>query len=158
MLREVLCCSPLVRGAPTQIGYDRIFRVTVVSFLDRFNFCLAGVKRSCIHFVTGDGRIIPFDTYNMFHRLRTPRPEHARAGICERRSDRKVLIFALLLGCCQAGVSWCCLGSALATDRQYSDVSLVMLPVAVAILALAGLLFWLAFRRRSDPSAPPPDR
>ena len=42
--------------------------MTVVSFLDRFNFCLAGVKRSCIHFVTSDGRIIPFDTYNMFHR------------------------------------------------------------------------------------------
>jgi hypothetical protein len=25
--------------------------------LDRFNFCLAGVKRSCIHFVTPGGRI-----------------------------------------------------------------------------------------------------
>ena len=55
-----------------QIGYDRVFRVTVVSFLDRFNFCLAGVKRSCIHFVTSDGRIIPFDTYNMFHRPGLP--------------------------------------------------------------------------------------
>ncbi len=67
VLREVLCCLPLVE-VPTSIGYDRVFRVTVVSFLDRFNFCLAGVKRSCIHFVTGDGRVIPFDTYNMFHR------------------------------------------------------------------------------------------
>jgi uncharacterized radical SAM superfamily Fe-S cluster-containing enzyme len=67
VLREVLCCMPLVE-VPPEIGYDRVFRVTVVSFLDRFNFCLAGVKRSCIHFVTGDGRIIPFDTYNMFHR------------------------------------------------------------------------------------------
>jgi uncharacterized radical SAM superfamily Fe-S cluster-containing enzyme len=67
VLHEVLCCLPLVE-VPAQIGYDRIFRVTVVSFLDRFNFCLAGVKRSCIHFVTEDQRIIPFDTYNMFHR------------------------------------------------------------------------------------------
>jgi len=67
VLHEVLCCLPLVE-APAQIGYDRVFRVTVVSFLDRFNFCLAGVKRSCIHFVTDDGRVIPFDTYNMFHR------------------------------------------------------------------------------------------
>jgi len=73
VLREVLCCLPLVE-VPAAIGYDRVFRVTVVSFLDRFNFCLAGVKRSCIHFVTGDGRIIPFDTYNMFHR---PRPAAA---------------------------------------------------------------------------------
>ncbi|HEU0215412.1 MAG TPA: radical SAM protein [Stellaceae bacterium] len=67
VLHEVLCCLPLVE-APAAIGYDRVFRVTVVSFLDRFNFCLAGVKRSCIHFVTDDGRIIPFDTYNMLHR------------------------------------------------------------------------------------------
>jgi len=76
VLHEVLCCLPLVE-APASIGYDRIFRVTVVSFLDRFNFCLAGVKRSCIHFVTGDGRIIPFDTYNMFHRPGLP----ARAAV-----------------------------------------------------------------------------
>jgi len=73
VLHEVLCCLPMVE-VPAAIGYDRVFRVAVVSFLDRFNFCLAGVKRSCIHFVTGDGRIIPFDTYNMFHR---PRPGRA---------------------------------------------------------------------------------
>ena len=78
VLREVLCCLPLVE-VPAAIGYDRIFRVTVVSFLDRFNFCLAGVKRSCIHFVTDDGRIIPFDTYNMFHRPGLPAPA-GRAG------------------------------------------------------------------------------
>jgi hypothetical protein len=62
---------PLVE-VPPETGYDRVFRVTVVSFLDRFNFCLAGVKRSCIHFVTDDGRIIPFDTCNMFHRPGLP--------------------------------------------------------------------------------------
>ena len=67
VLQEVLCCLPLVE-APAALGYDRVFRVTIVQFFDRFNFCLAGVKRSCIHFVTGDGRVIPFDTYNMFHR------------------------------------------------------------------------------------------
>jgi uncharacterized radical SAM superfamily Fe-S cluster-containing enzyme len=71
VLHEVLCCLPLVE-VPAQIGYDRVFRVTVVSFLDRFNFCLAGVKRSCIHFVTDDRRIIPFDTYNLFHRPGLP--------------------------------------------------------------------------------------
>jgi uncharacterized radical SAM superfamily Fe-S cluster-containing enzyme len=69
-LRAVLCCLPLVE-VPEEIGYDRVFRVTIIEFLDRFNFCLAGVKRSCIHFVTDQEKIIPFDTYNMFHR---PRP------------------------------------------------------------------------------------
>jgi len=67
VLREVMCCLPQVE-VPDSIGYDRVFRVTVLQFLDRFNFCLAGVKRSCVHFVTDDGRIIPFDTYNMLHR------------------------------------------------------------------------------------------
>jgi 7,8-dihydro-6-hydroxymethylpterin dimethyltransferase len=67
VLHEILCCLPLVE-LPASLGYDRVFRVTIVSFLDRFNFCLAGVKRSCIHFVQPDGRIIPFDTYNLFHR------------------------------------------------------------------------------------------
>jgi hypothetical protein len=70
-LREVLCCLPMVE-VPESIGYDRVFRVTVIQFLDRFNFCLTGVKRSCIHFVTGDGRIIPFDTFNLLHRAATP--------------------------------------------------------------------------------------
>jgi hypothetical protein len=69
VLHEILCCLPLVE-LPAELGYDKVFRVTVVSFLDRFNFCLAGVKRSCIHFITPDGRIIPFDTYNMLHRQR----------------------------------------------------------------------------------------
>jgi hypothetical protein len=69
VLHEILCCLPLVE-LPASLGYDKVFRVTIVSFLDRFNFCLAGVKRSCIHFVTPDGRIIPFDTYNLLHRQR----------------------------------------------------------------------------------------
>jgi 7,8-dihydro-6-hydroxymethylpterin dimethyltransferase len=78
VLREILCCLPLVE-LPAALGYDKVFRVTVVSFLDRFNFCLAGVKRSCIHFVTPGGRIIPFDTYNLLHR-RNARPASSAAG------------------------------------------------------------------------------
>ena len=36
--------------------------------MDAHNFCLGNVKRSCVHFVTPAGRIIPFDTYNLFYR------------------------------------------------------------------------------------------
>jgi 7,8-dihydro-6-hydroxymethylpterin dimethyltransferase len=79
VLREVMCCLPLVE-VPESLAYDRVFRVTIVSFLDRFNFCLAGVKRSCIHFVTDDGRIIPFDTYNMLHRPGLPPLPGGSAG------------------------------------------------------------------------------
>jgi uncharacterized radical SAM superfamily Fe-S cluster-containing enzyme len=44
------------------------FRVVIVQFMDRFDFCVGSVKRSCIHFVTSQGQIIPFDTYNLFYR------------------------------------------------------------------------------------------
>ena len=36
--------------------------------MDRFNFCVANVKRSCVHFVTPAGQLIPFETYNLFYR------------------------------------------------------------------------------------------
>ncbi len=66
-LAEFLCCLPKFE-APAGLSYENIFRVAIVQFMDRFNFCLGGVKRSCIHFVTPNGQIIPFDTYNLFYR------------------------------------------------------------------------------------------
>jgi uncharacterized radical SAM superfamily Fe-S cluster-containing enzyme len=67
VLGDLLCCLPQVE-VPADLGYDKIFRVVIVQFLDRFNFCIASVKRSCIHFVTAEKKIIPFDTYNLFYR------------------------------------------------------------------------------------------
>jgi tetraether lipid synthase len=66
-LAEFLCCLPKVT-VPPGLSYENVFRVAIVAFMDRFNFCLGGVKRSCIHFVTPNGQIIPFDTYNLFYR------------------------------------------------------------------------------------------
>jgi uncharacterized radical SAM superfamily Fe-S cluster-containing enzyme len=66
-LGSLLCCLPEV-PVPQGSGYENVFRVTIVEFLDRFNFCLGNVKRSCVHFVTPEGRIVPFDTYNTFYR------------------------------------------------------------------------------------------
>jgi 7,8-dihydro-6-hydroxymethylpterin dimethyltransferase len=66
-MAEFLCCLPTF-AAPANLTYENIFRITIVQFLDRFNFCVGNVKRSCIHFVTPAGQIIPFDTYNLFYR------------------------------------------------------------------------------------------
>ncbi len=66
-LGDLLCCLPQVE-VPDDLGYDRVFRIVIVQFLDRYNFCVGAVKRSCIHFVTPDAKIIPFDTYNLFYR------------------------------------------------------------------------------------------
>jgi len=53
---------------PQDIGYEHTFRVVIVQFLDRFNFDLGSVKRSCVHFVEPDGKIYPFGTFNTFYR------------------------------------------------------------------------------------------
>jgi len=67
VLGELLCCLPQIE-VPGDFGYDRVFRIAIVQFLDRYNFCIAAVKRSCIHFVTPQAKIVPFDTYNLFYR------------------------------------------------------------------------------------------
>jgi 7,8-dihydro-6-hydroxymethylpterin dimethyltransferase len=66
-LASVLCCLPQA-AVPQALAYEDTFRVVISQFLDRFNFDLGTVKRSCVHFVQPDGRIIPFDTYNTFYR------------------------------------------------------------------------------------------
>ena len=66
-LAAVLCCLPEA-VVPENLAYEHTFRVVISQFLDRYNFDLGTVKRSCVHFVEPDGRIIPFDTYNTFYR------------------------------------------------------------------------------------------
>ncbi|MCB2074613.1 MAG: radical SAM protein [Novosphingobium sp.] len=66
-LAGLLCCLPQAM-VPQELTYANSFRVVILQFLDRYNFDLGTVKRSCVHFVTGDGQIIPFDTYNTFYR------------------------------------------------------------------------------------------
>ncbi|MDB5437944.1 MAG: Radical domain protein [Caulobacteraceae bacterium] len=70
-LSALLCCLPQA-ATPAELGYEHTFRVVISQFLDRFNFDLGTVKRSCVHFVQPDGRIIPFDTYNTFYRPGAP--------------------------------------------------------------------------------------
>jgi hypothetical protein len=66
-LASLLCCLPQA-SVPQSLAYEHTFRIVISQFLDRHNFDLGTVKRSCVHFVQPDGRIIPFDTYNTFYR------------------------------------------------------------------------------------------
>jgi len=77
-LAALLCCLPEV-PMPQGMGYESIFRIAIVEFMDRHNFCLSRVKRSCIHFVTPLGQIIPFETYNMLYRDEAARARMARS-------------------------------------------------------------------------------
>ena len=84
-LAEFLCCLPKAE-VPAGLTYENVFRVTIVQFMDRFNFCLGGVKRSCIHFVTPNGQIIPFDTYNLFYR--DGRIDEIRARLARAKEEQ----------------------------------------------------------------------
>jgi uncharacterized radical SAM superfamily Fe-S cluster-containing enzyme len=70
-LASLFCCLPAIE-TPASLAYKDTFKVVLIQFLDRFNFDLGAVKRSCIHFATPDGRLIPFDTYNNFYRAGAP--------------------------------------------------------------------------------------
>ena len=36
--------------------------------IEAYDFDVRSVKKSCMHIVHPDGRLIPFDTYNLFYR------------------------------------------------------------------------------------------
>ena len=80
-LYDLLCCLPKVM-APASITYANVFRVLIVAFIDAHAFDVRSVKKSCIHIVHPDGRMIPFDTYNLFYRdeLEATRLAPLRAG------------------------------------------------------------------------------
>lgn len=64
----LLCCLPSV-SSEGGVGYEQVFRVVILHFMDRYDMDLAGVRRSCVHIAHPDGqRLIPFDTYNLFYR------------------------------------------------------------------------------------------
>jgi uncharacterized radical SAM superfamily Fe-S cluster-containing enzyme len=97
-LRELLCCLPKVwlpNQVPADItkschserspersdgesrnllsssmplSYDNIFRIIIMQFIDAHSFDVRSVKKTCVHIVHPDGRLIPFDTYNLFYR------------------------------------------------------------------------------------------
>jgi 7,8-dihydro-6-hydroxymethylpterin dimethyltransferase len=66
-LRDLLCCLPQV-AVPEGLGYANVFRLMIVQFIDAYSFDVRSIKKTCVHIVHPDGRLIPFDTYNLFYR------------------------------------------------------------------------------------------
>ena len=76
-----------------------------------------------------------------------------RHALEDRPHARESLFYNLLLpGGCFLIVG---IGFASEQQRQFADLGALMLVVAAAILGVAGLLFWVAFRRRSGSGTPP---
>jgi uncharacterized radical SAM superfamily Fe-S cluster-containing enzyme len=51
-----------------QIGGKELFRITITSFLDAYNFDVRRVMKCCTHHVLPSGHIIPFCAYNVLYR------------------------------------------------------------------------------------------
>ncbi|PUE11091.1 radical SAM protein [Limnohabitans sp. T6-5] len=66
-LSELMCCLPQV-SAPQNMNYDNVFRILIVQFMDATNLDMRALKKSCIHFATPEGQMVPFEAYNLFYR------------------------------------------------------------------------------------------
>jgi uncharacterized radical SAM superfamily Fe-S cluster-containing enzyme len=64
--KQLLCCLPEIH-APG-LSYENLFRIIIMRFIDAYDFDVRAIKKSCVHIVHKDGRIIPFETMNLFYR------------------------------------------------------------------------------------------
>jgi 7,8-dihydro-6-hydroxymethylpterin dimethyltransferase len=65
-MKQLLCCLPQIE-APG-LSYNNLFRIIIMRFIDAYDFDVRAIKKSCVHIVHKDGRIIPFETMNLFYR------------------------------------------------------------------------------------------
>lgn len=79
---KLQCCLPLLPAAGSPIEYQNIFRVVIMQFMDAWNMDLRSLKRSCVHIISPDGRLMPFETYNLLHRPISKAPQVGRAIPC----------------------------------------------------------------------------
>ncbi len=87
-LSDLLCCLPKI--AAPKLSYENVFRVLIVQFMDIHNLDLRALKKSCVHFAQPDGKLIPFETYNLFYRSkRMEQTLMIRAEIAKNTSQRK---------------------------------------------------------------------
>jgi uncharacterized radical SAM superfamily Fe-S cluster-containing enzyme len=63
---HLLCCLPDII-AP-EFSYNNLFRVIIMNFMDAYDFDVRAIKKSCVHIVDTSGKIIPFETMNLFYR------------------------------------------------------------------------------------------
>lgn len=84
--KQLLCCLPQIH-APG-LHYSNLFRIIIMRFIDAYDFDVRAIKKSCVHIVHKDGRIIPFETMNMFYR--DGKENYLKELIAERKSGLKV--------------------------------------------------------------------
>jgi 7,8-dihydro-6-hydroxymethylpterin dimethyltransferase len=54
-------------GGKTIVG-GNVFRIVIMQFIDAWNFDVRAMKKSCVHIAQPDGRLIPFEAFNLLYR------------------------------------------------------------------------------------------
>lgn len=69
-LRKFIPKSYFLKSETEKIEYvsANIFRISISSFVDAYNFDLKSMKKECVHVITPDLKKIPFSAYNLLHR------------------------------------------------------------------------------------------
>jgi hypothetical protein len=56
------------RALAEELAQSDVFRITITSFLDAYNFDVRRLMKCCIHHVLPSGHVIPFCAYNVLYR------------------------------------------------------------------------------------------
>jgi len=76
------------RALAEQLSPADVFRITITSFLDAYNFDVRRLMKCCIHHVLPSGHVIPFCAYNILYRDgQVPLPE-LRDAILEAMQEQ----------------------------------------------------------------------
>ncbi len=69
-LKGIIPADWLLKSSADKTQYidENTFRMTVTSFLDRYNFDVKSAQKECVHVITPELKRIPFSTYNMMYR------------------------------------------------------------------------------------------
>ncbi len=65
---ETAAAAFFARALAEQLAQSDVFRITITSFLDAYNFDVRRLMKCCIHHVLPSGHVIPFCAYNVLYR------------------------------------------------------------------------------------------
>ncbi|MEI7621212.1 MAG: radical SAM protein [Candidatus Moraniibacteriota bacterium] len=68
--RKFIPKSYFLKSKEAKLEYisANIFRISLASFVDAYNFDLKSMQKECVHIITPELKKIPFSAYNMLHR------------------------------------------------------------------------------------------
>lgn len=67
---ELMCCLPQVPLG--NLDYSNLFRIIIMNFMDAYDFDVRAVKKSCVHIINDEMKLIPFETMNLMYRDKKP--------------------------------------------------------------------------------------